>query len=228
MKATSAAIRASWLAARKARGKARPFEVDAEITNLVGVTRGPAAALKILQNVAVRRPDIIGAVEALDLRKPHLDGYEVWQDTSTDLAKRGCLLAVRRGKGRILWAKLVKATPARAGLIRERYLIVARVVFDEGTPQEWRPRVVVGHAPNKKNWVLSPLWFARFRATRPHIGLADFNRLREYVERNTGMTARAHHVMAVVVREWLPSSLAKTRRVGSDHLDVNTTLWRNS
>lgn len=223
--------RQRWLNKRRARGLLRPQPVVAIVVNCMSISTGPDHAANILRRAANWRTqdglpvDLILGSECDDFDGakilPHFDVLHNAADPDRD----GCLLAVRKTRGRLDSPAYVFAAPALRGAMRDRYLAVATVTIDPGTRYRWSPKVAAGHAPPKRGWIRWPGYMRRLAQQRADLAGGDFNKLARAVEPALRRRVRAAHILGLAVRYWIPSTRAVPVDVGGDHLAVAVVLW---
>jgi hypothetical protein len=189
----------------------------------------------VLDGSATRsRPTIVGGVEFGNITEhPVLDNrpnYLILHDPTTS-ARAGSLLAVDVHRVKVLSYRWKIGCPReyrgrKADRMQTRYLLVAKVLIDAGTPQEWRTKVVVGHAPPKRNWFLRGLFMSRVAAQRAGIVLADWNSTPTFVARALKRDVRMVGVLGLALRHIIRVVSVWGYDVNADHLAVRALLRR--
>ena len=149
--------------------------------------------------------------------------WDVVHDPSSP-DRAGSLLAVRKTRGKVRHAWYRVGAPAGLG-IRTRWLLIARLVIDPGTPHEWTPKVIAGHAPPKRAWAHWPAFMASVAARNADVIGADFNKLARAVAPALRRRVRAVEILGVAVRKSIPVTFARGFDVGGDHRAVSVVLF---
>lgn len=202
----------------------RPLRVVV-VNGMSGSNVTEGRSLLILHAAAQHADVILGCEFGNVTDDAPLDPYtwDVVHDPSSP-DKAGSILAVRKTRGRVRHARYRVGCPAGLG-IRTRWLIVARLAIDPGTPHEWTPKVVAGHAPPKRAWAHWPMFMASVAARNADVSGADWNKLARAVAPALRRTVRAVHILGVAVRKSIPSSQPREFDVGGDHQAVSVRLW---
>ncbi len=221
-----------WLSRRGRRGLTRPLPLRRVQVNGQGATARAGKTERIVL-AAAKDADVLTCCEIANIDLADLLGpdWDVAQDTSK-WAKAGCGIAVRRTRGQIKrWHLRLGVTAwlrgRRARQMQDRYVVVAVVKIDPGTPHRWRYKPAAGHAPPKRNW--SPWWGAWMRAVKAlpvHDLGSDFNRRRRMVRKI--LPRRLVLMLGIdgfAIRRWIPAGDLDEFDVGGDHPAVRCTLW---
>lgn len=190
----------------------------------MGVTASPDRVTAILNRASQLADQLFcSEVSNVDVAKALGSEWDVAQFGSRGSAEAGCALAIRRVVGRIDSARPVFATEAGHG-IRDKTLAVGLIVAGRGE-HRWSYEAASTHGPPMRAWELWPAYMRAVRRLRVDVAGGDWNKLARAVAPALGRKVRAHHILAVVTRFWIPSSDAHHIDVGSDHPLVIVTLW---
>lgn len=197
--------------------------------------RTKAILRRVLEPVATRvRPAIAGGVEFGNITEhPVLDdlpGYLILHDPSSS-ARAGCLLAVDISRVRVKRHKWAIGCPREyrgrtADRMQTRWLLIAWVVIDEGTPWEWHTKIVVGHAPPKRNWFLRGIFMASIAVRGAGIVMCDWNSRPGYVAEKLHRVVRLVGVLGFALRKRIRIVTVFGFDVLADHLAVRAVLRR--
>lgn len=207
-----------------------PRPLDVIVVNAMSVSTGPRHARRILRNAA-EHADVIFGSECSDFIGAQVLGYDwhVWQDTSfigrTDdemKARAGCLIAIRRDRGRLSDCAIELGVARRPGdTMRNRFIPTATLRADGCPPFKG----LAAHPPPKRLWVLWFPYMLKVRRANADVAAGDWNKLARAVHRMLGRRVRSKRLLGVVVRHRIPVSRATAIDVGGDHLAVKVTLW---
>lgn len=226
-----------YLARRREQGLLRPLPLRrGQVNGMAASGVKPERTASIILEAAPHA-DVLTLCEVFNVDVAKVLGPEwyVAQDRSTP-AKAGSAVAVRKARGRIISKRLTLGVPAvlgrrRAKQMRNRYVMLATIRYDERDPRRWwQDNVAAGHPPPKRNWW--PWWDEFMRALRrvpAHDIGADFNRDKAAVQKVfPRRIVRMHGIDGFVTRPFIPSTPVTTRDVGGDHLAAYSTYWPSS
>lgn len=227
--------RQTWLERRAARGLERPLPLGVLDLNAMSVSTGPEHAKQILRNGANALPvvdgvtyqvDVILGCEGDDFDAAKVLGrdWDVHHD-QTHPDRDGAFMAIRKSRGHLEDAHLVKGSDPLPGVLPARWIVAGILSIDPGTRYRWFLPAAAGHLPPMRAFARWGQYLNNFRQVGAALNGADFNKAAAAVAVAFGRRVGGRGVMFLATSWWIPVSKVVAVDVNGDHLAVFRVLF---